>query len=231
MARKDRAPTPPKRPQGPRQRTAQPQRSDDARRRLILYLVAGSGVVALVAVVAALAVAGGGGGGSSSSDPRAALEAAGCTYQVSPAAKFGQHVTSLQAKVKYSTFPPASGKHYYVPAVWGFYTDPVLEIQAVHNLEHGGIVISWGSAVPQSEIKKIEDFYNESSNAILAFPLPALKDKIALVAWTQKPTEKRGQNRIAKCPRFDEKAFKAFRDAWRGKGPERFPVDQLTPGS
>lgn len=230
MARKDRAPTPPKRPQGPRQRAAQPQRSDDARRRLILYLVAGSGVVALVAVVAALALAGGGGGGSSS-DPRAALEAAGCTYQVTPAAKFGQHVNSLQAKVHYTTFPPASGKHYSVPAVWGYYTEPVLEIQAVHNLEHGGIVISWGSDVPATETKKIEDFYNESPDAMLAFPLPALKSKIALVAWTEKPNEKRGQNRIAKCPRFDEKAFKAFRDAFRGEGPERFPVDQLTPGS
>jgi uncharacterized protein DUF3105 len=230
MARKDRAPTPPKRPQGPRQRAAHPQRSDDARRRLILYLVAGSGVVALVAVVAALALAGGGGGGSSS-DPRAALEAAGCTYQVTPAAKFGQHVTSLQAKVHYTTFPPASGKHYSVPAVWGYYTEPVLELQAVHNLEHGGIVISWGSDVPQAETKKIEDFYNESPNAMLAFPLPALRGKIALVAWSENPNEKRGQNRIAKCARFDEKAFKAFRDAFRGKGPERFPVDQLAPGS
>jgi hypothetical protein len=229
MARKDRAPTPPKRPQGPRQRTA-PARDDDARRRLILYLVAGSGVVALVAVVAALALAGGGDGGSSS-DPRQALEAAGCTYQVSQSAKFGQHVTSLQAKVKYTTFPPASGKHYFQPAVWGFYTDPVSELQAVHNLEHGGIVISWGSEVPQSEIKGIQGFYDESPDAMLAFPLAGLKDRIALVAWTEKPTEKRGQNRIAKCPRFDEKAFKAFRDAFRGKGPERFPVDQLTPGS
>jgi hypothetical protein len=229
MPRKDRAPTPPKRAQGPRQRVDHSPRDDDARRRLILYLVAGSGVVALVAVVAALALAGG--GSSSSSDPRQALEAAGCTYQVTPAAKFGQHVTSLQAKVHYTTFPPASGKHYSVPAVWGFYNDPVLEIQAVHNLEHGGIVINWGSKVPQSEIQKVQDFYDSSPNAMLVFPLPALKDKIALVAWTEKPSEKRGQNRIAKCPRFDEKAFKAFRDAFRGKGPERFPVDSLTPGT
>jgi hypothetical protein len=228
MARKDRAPTPPKRPQGPRQRVAA-QPDADARRRLVLYLVAGSGVVALVAVVAALALAGGGGGGSS--DPKQALEAAGCTYKVTPAAKFGQHVNSLQAKVKYSTFPPASGKHYSIAAVWGFYTDPVSELQAVHNLEHGGIVISWGSGVPQAETSKIQTFYDGSPDAMLAFPLPALKDKIALVAWTEKPNEKRGQNRIATCARFDESAFKAFRDAFRGKGPERFPVDQLTPGS
>jgi hypothetical protein len=150
---------------------------------------------------------------------------------VTPAAKFGQHVTSLQAKVRYTTFPPASGKHYYIPAVWGFYTDPVLEVQAVHNLEHGGIIISWGKQVAQSQVRKIQRFYDESPNAMLAFPLPALGNKIALVAWTEKPNAKQGQNRIAKCAQFDEKAFKAFRDAFRGKGPERFPVDQLTPGT
>jgi hypothetical protein len=66
---------------------------------------------------------------------------------------------------------------------------------------------------------------------MLAFPLPKLGNRIALVAWTQKPGESRGQGRIAECTRFDQSAFKAFRDAFRGKGPERFPVDRLRPGS
>ena len=48
-----------------------------------------------------------------------------------------------------------------------------------------------------------------------------LGDKIALTAWTQ----------LATCTRFDEKAFSAFRDAFRGKGPERFPVSSLKPGT
>ena len=54
---------------------------------------------------------------------------------------------------------------------------------------------------------------------MLAFPLPKLGNKIALVAWTQKPGETRGQGRVAECTRFDQPAFKAFRDAFRGKGP------------
>jgi hypothetical protein len=40
-----------------------------------------------------------------------------------------------------------------------------------------------------------------------------------------------GKGRLAVCSTFDEKAFKTFRDAFRGKGPERFPVDALTPGT
>ena len=39
-----------------------------------------------------------------------------------------------------------------------------------------------------------------------------------------------GQNVIATCPHFNEKAFTAFRDAFRGKGPERFPLSALAPG-
>ena len=35
---------------------------------------------------------------------------------------------------------------------------------------------------------------------------------------------------IATCPSFDERAFAAFRDAFRGKGSERFPISQMVPG-
>ena len=111
--------------------------------------------------------------------------------------------------------------------MWGFYTAPVPLLQAVHNLEHGGIEIEWGNKVPRSEIPKLRRFYNESSNAMLAFPL----SKIALVAWTQKAIETHGQGRVAECTHFDRAAFRAFRDAFRGKGPERFPVDALRPGT
>ena len=52
----------------------------------------------------------------------------------------------------------------------------------------------------------------------LAYPS---HNKVALTAWTHH----------ALCPRFDEAAFKAFRDAYRGKGPERFPVSSLMPGT
>jgi hypothetical protein len=186
-----------------------------------------SGALALVAVGALLASEGGG----VSPDPTAALERAGCTYRVVKAARAGQHVNNVNAQPSWNTFPPSSGPHYPSPAVWDFYTAPVPLMQAVHNVEHGGIAIEWGSKVPKAEIDKIARFYNESPNAMLAFPLPKLGNKIALVAWTQTPSEERGQGRVALCTRFDRSAFKAFRDAFRGKGPERFPVDQLRPGS
>ena len=214
------------RPPGPRKRSA--PRDNDARRRSILYAAAVSGAIALVAVTALFAA---GGGGGVSADPTAALRNASCTYKVVQAAKAGQHVNNINAKPAWNTFPPSNGPHYPIPAVWALYTEPVPLMQAVHNLEHGGIVIEWGNKVPKAEIAKIERFYAGSPNAMLAFPLPKLGNKIALVAWTQKPSEVRGQGRVAECTRFDQSAFKAFRDAFRGKGPERFPVDRLRPGT
>jgi hypothetical protein len=57
--------------------------------------------------------------------------------------------------------------------------------------------------------------------------------KIYLTAWTATIANGNvtSKNVLASCPRFDEKAFTAFRDEFRGKGPERFPVSQLTPGT
>ena len=187
-----------------------------------------TGAIALVAVTTLFAS---GSGDGVSADPTAALKKAGCTYKIVTAAKAGQHVNNINAKPAWNTFPPSNGPHYPIPAVWDFYTEPVPLMQAVHNLEHGGIVIEWGNKVPKAEIAKIERFYAGSPNAMLAFPLARLGNKIALVAWTQKPSEVRGQGRVAECTRFDQSAFKAFRDAFRGKGPERFPVDRLRPGT
>ena len=150
-------------------------------------------------------------------------------------------------QVTYTTFPPVSGRHYYIPAIWGNYTQIVDPRQAVHNQEHGGIDIWLGPGVSAAERQKISDFYDSSPNAILVTPIenttpgityPPHKppdSKIYLTrldhtrSRTRQPTN--GKNVIATCPRFDEKAFAAFRDQFRGKGPERFPVGNLTPGT
>jgi Protein of unknown function (DUF3105) len=46
----------------------------------------------------------------------------------------------------YSSLPATSGPHWGTPAAWGVYTTPLPESQAIHNLEHGGIVIWYDPA-------------------------------------------------------------------------------------
>ena len=80
MARKDRAPNPPKRPQAPQRRSTPSDPAAKARQRRLLAVIAGSGLAALAIVLAIIFFTAGGDSGE-----RAALEAAGCTLQSFPA--------------------------------------------------------------------------------------------------------------------------------------------------
>jgi hypothetical protein len=217
LAKKARTPTPPRRVQAPKRRdvTAHRPGLDVRRQRTVLYGVAAAGVVALAVVVLVIVAFGGGG---SSSNPGPAIRAAGGTLQTFPS-QGRQHVP-LTNKFKYNSFPPTSGPHYFQWVIWDQYDQPVRQIQEIHNLEHGGIVIQYGGKVSRSDIDKITAFYRSDPNAMLVAPLPALGNKIALTAWTH----------LATFTHFSEKGFKAFRDAYRYHGPEHFPPSALEPG-
>jgi Protein of unknown function (DUF3105) len=222
VAKKSRTPPPPKSVQAPKARGREGSGP----------LLGGNGrwigiALAVVLVIAAIAAAVSLGSGkspkakSTTAQLAAAMTAAGCTLRTYPSAGRG-HITTLNPNppIKYNSFPPTSGRHYYIPAVWGSYDAPVSEYQAVHNLEHGGIVIQYGPGVSKATIAKIGDFYQADPVALLVAPLPKLGNKVALTAWTH----------LAVCPAFDQKAFTAFRDLFRYQGPEKFPPADLQPG-
>jgi hypothetical protein len=198
--------------------------------------------IALLAVVAVLAVAAAGCGSSSRSLPET-MRAAGCTYRDVPplppkhAGLNGYHedVPTLATTPKWSTFPPSAGAHYRLWAVWGFYRRPLKPAQVVHNEEHGGVALWWGPQVPAATVDELQRFYDEQTTGVIGTPIDGLGNRIALTAWTADPTFKGdlgmsylsgryGMGHIAVCPQFDEKAFRAFRDAYRGKSPQGFPL-------
>ena len=242
MPKKSRTPSPPRRPvQAPQRRVQKHERPDaDRRRRLLLLLFAAAGVVVLAAVVVVIAVVGGSSGssGTSEADVAAAMQAAGCTFKTvksPPHSPTHGDVPTLTSKVHWNTFPPSNGMHYGLWAVWGFYTEPVNPRNVVHNQEHGGIVLWWGPQTPQSEIDQLHSFYESSPNSMFGTPITSfngqtLGSKVAITAWTGDPTKyfKNGYygfGHVAVCPKFDEKAFKTFRDAYRGHGPEGIDAD------
>ena len=230
MARKDRAPNPPKRPQAPQRRTA-PSGPRDAQRRRLLYIVAATGLIGLAIVLGVVFLAGGG-----DKDLAATMEAGGCQLKTVQA-EVGDHSAALDAtsNPKWNTDPPTSGPHWGTPAVYGEYIDPLKIAQVVHNLEHGAVFILYGPKVPAATVKQLSDFYNEDTTGMLLAPYTKLGDKIALGAWTVpdnfEPGGKNGTSYLATCTKFDEDAFAAFRDQLRFRGPERFPPDSLHPGS
>jgi hypothetical protein len=229
LAKKPRTPPPPRPVQAPQKRTSGARSPEDARRLKMLMAFAVSGIVGLVAVGALIVLTAGGNSAGNDADVAAVMKTAGCTLTTAKA-KSREHVSSLDAKVKYNTDPPSNGSHYIQPAFWDFYTTPANPIQVVHNQEHGGVILWWGDKVPPATVQKLRSFYDESPNAMLGTPYAKLGSKVAITAWTA-PSGEMGEGRAAVCPTFDENAFAAFRDAYRGKGPERFPVDSETPGT
>lgn len=161
------------------------------------------------------------------------MVAAGCTYEEAPALAAASHIADDNATPEaWNTDPPTTGPHFGTPVIWGEYEQPLQPARAVHNLEHGGIWISYGEDVPASEIENLRRFYRDDAVAILLAPKPDLGDQIALAAWYQPLEDENGDAAgvVAKCERFDEEAFTKFRDTYRFKGPERFPPDALEPG-
>jgi hypothetical protein len=204
-------------------------------------------LVALV-VLAVVTFSGGGSGGGNVSNAdvarvRAAVTAAGGTLVRRPADEAQRHMSDPNQRVRYQTFPASSGIHNPTTSIWGNYRNAVDPRQAVHNLEHGGIAIWYGPDISAADRAALDRFYDEDENGLIVTPIPdpypgvtypehdSLGNKIAMTVWTAPDGEpSNGTVYIATLPRFDEETFAAFRDTFRGKGPERFPVSQMVPG-
>ena len=143
-----------------------------------------------------------------------AADAAGCTTQ----AFAGEGRTHVQPKnaPTYGQQPPTSGNHYPVPANWGVYDKPLPDMLAVHNLEHGATIVYIGTKVPAATRQAIGDMWAKSPPYVIVAPgvskgFPA--DGVVVTSW----------QRWLVCKGFTAKklaAVIAFRDAYRGTGPE-----------
>jgi hypothetical protein len=206
----------------------------------LLPAAAGGLALVIVAIVLGFTLSG---GSSASKDAASALAAANCTLRdVKPLppkkdpTNYHADVPTLTTEVAWATDPPSAGAHFGNWAVWNFYDKAVNPRMVVHNEEHGGMIMWWGDEVPGTEIDKMYGFYQGDPRGMLGTPYAKLGNKIALTAWTGDPKHyyengNFGVGHIAICPHYDEKAFTAFRDAYRGKGPEGIPLDSDQPGT
>src|SRR3954471_8037828 len=202
-----------------------------ARKGRLGYAVAAALVAAVVVGIAAIALASGGddsktaSGGSSGSWPSgsiparkitdldAAAKAAGCKVQ-SPKEEGRGHTLKIQ---KYKSQPPTSGEHNPTPASDKAYLKNPGDEHLVQALEHGR-VIYWfkptDAAATRGALKKL---YDEDKTLTIITPVDrGMPYEVAATAWTK----------LIGCPKYNDKvpdAFRAFRDAYRLKGPEYFP--------
>jgi hypothetical protein len=210
----------------------QAQASSEARRKRMGYAVAGVLVAAVVVALVVVVAAGGGsdksGDGSKGSatgwpagaipkrqetDLAAAVKSAGCKLE-HPASEGRGHVTS---GFKYKTEPPTSGAHDPQWAHDSAYLKNPGVGHLVHALEHGRVIIWFKASAPAAVRGALKKLYDEDKALMILTPnsLP-MPYEVAASAWT----------RLLGCPNYNSKvpdAVRAFRDAYRLKGPEYFP--------
>jgi hypothetical protein len=206
------------------------QASAAARRRRVGYVVAGGLVAAVVVALAIVALASGGGSGSPTgasagfpsagslpkrkeTDLDAAAKAAGCTLKKVKSEGRG-HTTKA---VNYKSQPPTSGPHDPVPAHDSAYSTNPGDTHLVHALEHGRVIFWFKPNAPAAVRGALKKLYDEDKALVILTPSDRpMPYEVAATAWTQ----------LLGCPTYNDRvpdALRAFRDAYRLKGPEYFP--------
>jgi hypothetical protein len=112
----------------------------------------------------------------------AAMTAAGCRFEA-PKLQTPNHVESI-SDVKYTSDPPTSGKHYDEWGAWGFYDKPMHDGNAIHHLEHGGVVLWYGDSVTEKQLKVIEEDVLDSGEKWVVTPRDGI-DGFAAAGWGQ----------------------------------------------
>lgn len=123
------------------------------------------------------------------------------------------HIQPGSAHELYNSNPPTSGPHYAQPAAWGIYENQLADETLVHNLEHGGIWISYKLDLPDSEKAKLKEIAGRYKSKVILVPRTQNDSPIALCAW----------QRLLKLDSVDEPKITEFIATYKNRGPERVP--------
>ena len=215
-------------------------RAAEQRKKLVGY--GAGGLLALAAIIVLVVLATGGSDGGSDAqaaevfpdggsfpeqklfDVAPAAKAAGCTLR-DVKANSREHTTSLDQRVKYSTNPPTSGRHYQIPAQDGIYGDPPQDEELVHGMEHGRVIFWVKPSLPEDVRANIRALVEDDSYQMFLVPRANMPYAVAATAWDADPAPN-GTGKMMTCDRVDDQtydALAAFRDEHRSRGPEPVP--------
>jgi hypothetical protein len=215
-------------------------RAAEQRKKLVGY--GAGGLLALAAIIVLVLLATGGSDGGSDAQAAEVFPDGGSfpeqqVFEVAPAARAAgctlrdvrgtsrQHTTSLDQRVKYSTNPPTSGRHYEIPAEDGIYGDPPQDEALVHGLEHGRVIFWVKPSIPEDQRANIRALVEDDSYQMFLVPRANMPYAVAATAWNADPAPD-GTGKMMTCDRVTEQTFDAlaaFRDEHRSQGPEPVP--------
>ena len=121
------------------------------------------------------------------------------------------HIGVNEEHESYNSNPPTSGSHYASPAPLGVYQEELPDEQLIHNLEHGGIWISYGTDATEESVALLEEIGRRFSRSVIVTPRTANDAPIAIASW----------GRLLKLDVFDEQQITDFISKNRNRAPER----------
>lgn len=94
------------------------------------------------------------------------------------------HLLTDQSPPTYKTNPPVSGSHDSSPAEWGFYEQELPDTRVIHNLEHGGIWVSYQpNTLTNEEINQLKELASKYNQRLIVTPRAKNDSKIAIASW------------------------------------------------
>lgn len=125
-----------------------------------------------------------------------------------------EHVKSKDYKAP--TVPPTSGAH-AEPIEWGFYDVEQRDDQIIHNLEHGGVYVSYHPSLPKKDIDKMKKLLFSpfklekfQPKKIVLAPRAANDAPVVISSWL----------RNLKLESYNEKALVTYVQRNLGRSPE-----------
>jgi len=94
------------------------------------------------------------------------------------------HIKPGEDHPPYNSNPPTSGWHWINPASWGVYNKPLVDEQAVHNLEHGGIWISYKN-IDEGALENLRKIAKANPESVILSPREMNDSNIVLASWTK----------------------------------------------
>lgn len=123
------------------------------------------------------------------------------------------HIQIGQPHPVYNSNPPTSGWHYPAPADWGFYNQELPDELLVHNLEHGGIWLSFRSAEDTELINQLAALIKRYRSKVIITQRSRNDTPLAVAAW----------GHLMKLDHYDIAAIVTFINRFKNQGPELFP--------
>ena len=158
---------------------------------------------------------------------RTAAEQAGCTTRAFAAepngVAYARKTRGLHAPGNLTwslSRVPTNGLHLPVWADFGFYNQPVPYGYQVHDLEHGAVIVHFGTQVIGARITALRQFWSRNAAYLLVVPdrSPSFpKNGVVATSW------QRSISCTSFIPARSLPAIGAVRDAYRGTGRESVP--------